>query len=288
MVFGVCALGVSALYVAPSIARSPHQVPRPIALDRPTATPAPLASSDAPDAGQQPGTDDTGAEQPSESLGTAVGTGGAPSGETTERPLDRDSEPTQSPTPAAPSSRAATPFDPNDPADRTAPEPVSSISVDRVTEQAVTLRWPAARDDIAVVGYRVWINSFEVATTVGTSATVQWLQAEAGQQVVQVRAMDAAGNQSEQSPTVLVVRPTPSPTPAVTEPTPEPSTTQTPTTTPTPAPSSEPTPSPSTMSDPTSESTTSDDGARPQDPSITGEEPEQDGAGRDDAVKDGQ
>jgi ribulose bisphosphate carboxylase small subunit len=78
-----------------------------------------------------------------------------------------------------------------------------------------------------VIGYRIWLNGFEVATTAETEAKLRWFNEDSGQHVVQIRAIDAAGNQSRSSPTLVVVRPSPEPTSTPSEsPTPTPGPTQ--------------------------------------------------------------
>jgi hypothetical protein len=55
---------------------------------------------------------------------------------------------------------------------------------------------------------------------VETKAKLRWFNDDSGQHVVQIRAVDAAGNQSRSSPTLVLTRPSPEPTDA---PTPDPS-----------------------------------------------------------------
>ena len=76
------------------------------------------------------------------------------------------------------------------------------------------MTWSAATDNVGVVGYKIWLNGFQVASTAETHAELRWFNDDATQHVVQVRALDAAGNQSMSSPTFVVTRPTPAPTPA--------------------------------------------------------------------------
>jgi hypothetical protein len=92
--------------------------------------------------------------------------------------------------------------------------------------QRLTISWPAASDNVGVIGYRIWLNGFEVATTAETRARLRWFNDDSGQHVVQIRAVDAAGNQSQSSPTLVITRPSPEPTAT---PTPEPSDSPTPT-----------------------------------------------------------
>ena len=84
-----------------------------------------------------------------------------------------------------------------------------------------------------------------MATTDDTHAELRWFNDGATQHVVQIRAIDAAGNQSTSSPAFVVTRPTPEPTP-----------------TPTPDPSGSPTPEPS-ASQPSPEVTSPAAGANP-------------------------
>jgi hypothetical protein len=92
------------------------------------------------------------------------------------------------------------------------PQPVANIEPARVTPEQLTISWPAAADNVGVIGYSVWLNGFEVATTAETQAQLRWFNDDSGQHVVQIRALDAAGNQSASSPTLMVTRPSPEPT----------------------------------------------------------------------------
>ena len=113
--------------------------------------------------------------------------------------------------------------------DSSPPQPVADIEASKVTAHRLTVSWPAASDNVGVIGYRVWLNGFEVATTAETQARLHWFNEDSGRHVVQIRAIDAAGNESETSPTLVVTRPSSEPTET---PTPEPSES--------PAPTSEP------------------------------------------------
>ena len=96
-----------------------------------------------------------------------------------------------------------------------------------MTPDRLSLTWTAATDNVGVIGYRIWLNGFEVATTAETEAKLRWFNEDSGQHVVQIRAIDAAGNQSRSSPTLVVVRPSPEPTSTPSEsPTPTPGPTQ--------------------------------------------------------------
>jgi hypothetical protein len=91
---------------------------------------------------------------------------------------------------------------------------VADIEPAALTADRLSLTWPAAADDVGVIGYRVWLNGFEVATTAETEVKLRWFNDDSGHHVVQIRAIDAAGNQSRSSPTLVVVRPSPEPTPS--------------------------------------------------------------------------
>ena len=89
---------------------------------------------------------------------------------------------------------------------------MAAIDPAEVTSDELGLSWPAATDNNRVIGYRIWLNGYEVATTAETRATLHWFNDDDGQHVVQIKAIDAAGNQSTGSPTLLVARPSPEPT----------------------------------------------------------------------------
>jgi hypothetical protein len=222
LVFGVCALGVGGLYLVPSMARTPDQVGHPVAGEglavRPSAT-TPTAAGKSAAARAASGR-----------------TASQPAAEPTEAASDgddsSDAEPVGQQQPrraTAHSSAGATAFDADDNPDKTPPDPVRDISFGPVTEDTLTVTWAPARDDVRVIGYRIWLNGFEVATTAETHVTVNWFNDDMGQHVVQVRALDAAGNESKTSPNALVNRPTPAPTPT---PTPTPTESPTESTTP--------------------------------------------------------
>ena len=99
------------------------------------------------------------------------------------------------------------------------PQPVADIEPLKVTPKQLTIDWSAATDNVGVIGYRIWLNGFEVATTAETRARLRWFNDDSGQHVVQIRAVDAAGNQSRSSPPLVVTRPSTEPTDT---PTPEP------------------------------------------------------------------
>jgi hypothetical protein len=154
LVFGVCAVGVSCLYLVPSVAGSGHPVSSPRPHDEPTLRPSERVVRDA----------------------------------------------------------AATAFDPAERPDHEPPEAVGAITSTDVSATSLTISWPAASDDVGVVGYTVLLDGFEVATTQQTHATLRWFNDDAREHVLQVRALDGAGNRSPASPNLLLSRPVPGPT----------------------------------------------------------------------------
>jgi hypothetical protein len=224
IVFGVCAFGVGALYLVPSIARSPEQIGVPRANDEPTSQPV----------GAQPDTSPQSASPSGDGDSPAGRSGGRSATAPATQPL---ATPTQSPDDDKGRTPREATDEPNDSEDSEPPEPVVDIEPSAVTADRLSLQWPPAADNVGVIGYRIWLNGFEVATTARTRAKLHWFNDDSGQHVVQIRALDAAGNQSRSSATLVVTRPSPDPTP-------------------TPTPSQSPTPSaePSSSSGPDAES----------------------------------
>lgn len=251
IVFAVCSLGVAGLYLVPSVAGSPSPVALPRIANEPEPQTPGRPTVRVPQAGA------TGAAQPTD---VSVTTAAQP----TQAPSDQP-EPVDEPTRAAPrpTEKARTAFDPADAPDSEPPAAVATIAPAKVTTDELSLSWPAASDNRRVIGYRIWLNGYEVATTAQTRATLRWFNDDEGQHVVQIKAIDAAGNQSEKWSTLLVTRPAPEPT----EP-PEPTTAPT-----TPAPTPTPTPEPSESASAGAESRpTTSPVRRPRpDPTATGQ-----------------
>jgi hypothetical protein len=214
IVFGVCALGVGSLYLVPSIARSPEQIGVPKTNDEPTSRPVGAQADESPPSASPSADRDSPAGRDGDRSATASTT--QPS--TAMRSPDDDK---------GRSTRKAA-DEPKDTKDSEPPAPVVDIEPSAVTTDRLILKWPAAADNVGVIGYRIWLNGFEVATTAETQAKLHWFNDDTGQHVVQIRALDAAGNQSRSSPTLVVTRPSPNPTD-----TPTPSESPTPTAEPT-------------------------------------------------------
>lgn len=189
LVFGVCLAGVGCLYLLPSVARPSGQAG--------TAGTAPSRQQLSP--GDTGAARSTGARAAAGTTVSArpVAAGTGPS--TAERGiavrregLAGDSHP--GPTAAEPGR------------DDTAPVAVGGISVLHADTERLTVSWAPARDDTGVVEYRVWLNGFPVLTTPELRATLSWFN-DADTHVVQVRAVDAAGNEGPPSHSLLVTRP---------------------------------------------------------------------------------
>ncbi len=206
--FGVCALGVSSLYLVPSVTGvSSPQARQPLESD-----PAPGGTA-----------------------GRGVRTVAQPvDADTTSAPPTRRTHPNRStsdPTAAVDQRSArrqpvptATARDPR-PAgeDGEAPRQVERITAAKSTHDRLDLEWAAASDNIAVVGYAISLNGYPIAATTSTHARLRWFNDDSTRQLVQVTAIDAAGNESETA-AVVVSRPldVPSPAPSVEPSTPAP------------------------------------------------------------------
>ncbi len=240
IVFGVCALGVGSLYLVPGIARAPEQIGVPKANDEPTSQPLEAQADASPQSASPSGDRDSLAGRGNGRSAAASTT--QPSAAPTESTDDEKGR----------STRKAV-DEPNDTKDSEPPEPVADIEPSAVTAHRLSLKWPAAADNVGVTGYRIWLNGFEVATTAETRAKLHWFNDDSGQHVVQIRALDAAGNESGTSPTLVVTRPSPHATP-------------TPTPSDSPTPNAEPTASSGSDAESDSpDATPTDDRSEPQD-----------------------
>jgi hypothetical protein len=178
-----------------------------VSIRQPAAEPQPGPSTSSPVRVPQSGA--TGEAAP----GNAGEPQSDPSRPVAVQPQSAD-EPTQSSSSQRTAGRTA--YDPQDTPDNDPPSAVASISPAEVTADALSLTWPAARDNNRVIGYRVLLNGYEVATTAETQVKLRWFNDEEGQHIVQIKAIDAAGNQSTTWTTLLVTRPSPAPTPSST------------------------------------------------------------------------
>jgi hypothetical protein len=217
IVFGVCAAGVGSLYLVPGIARSPEQIRHSGANEDP-----PNSAVGVRPAKPQESASSTG--DPTSVRGDDGKPAKTAAGAQTSQPIATPTEDSSVDADGRSSRKARTPQSKSS-KDSEPPQPVTDIEPSKITPKQVTVRWPAASDNIGVIGYRIWLNGFEVATTAETSARLRWFNDDSDQHVVQIRAVDAAGNQSRSSPTLVVTRPAPEPTDT---PTPEPADSPTP------------------------------------------------------------
>jgi fibronectin type 3 domain-containing protein len=86
--------------------------------------------------------------------------------------------------------------------DTTAPTVPRDLSATASSMTSVSLSWTASTDDVAVAGYRVWRSGTRVATTDATNYTDTGLAPDTAYSYT-VTALDAAGNESAQSATVV-------------------------------------------------------------------------------------
>jgi hypothetical protein len=203
LVFGVCALGVAGLYLVPSVADSPSRVSDARTEEDPPTTPRAVGYvTQQPVPRADPGREATRSEMegranPAATATLAADRAAGPAQQAGEQTNRRAGG-------AAARERGESP-------DRTPPSTVTDLSFPNVTAERVTIRWAPAADNVGVTGYRIWLNGFRIADTTNVEVAVRWFNDGSPEQVVQVRAVDAAGNQSSDAPARLVVRPLPAP-----------------------------------------------------------------------------
>ncbi len=93
-------------------------------------------------------------------------------------------------------------------ADTQAPSVPANLTSSNVTETTVDLNWNASSDNVAVTGYEVFLDGSSIGTTANTSANVTGLSSGTTY-AFQVRAFDAAGNNSALSNTENVTTQSP-------------------------------------------------------------------------------
>ncbi|MEC5393840.1 endonuclease [Bergeyella sp. RCAD1439] len=86
-------------------------------------------------------------------------------------------------------------------ADQTPPSVPSNVSISNITANSATVQWTASTDDVAVAGYRVYIDGQLHTSSSTTTATLNGLQANTTYTVT-VDAYDAMGNASAQSQSI--------------------------------------------------------------------------------------
>ncbi len=88
-------------------------------------------------------------------------------------------------------------------ADTQAPTAPTTLAASNVTETTLTLNWTASTDNVGVTGYDVYQGGTNIGSVTATTANVTGLTANTAYQF-NVRAKDAAGNESAASNTVNV------------------------------------------------------------------------------------
>ena len=175
MVYGVCLLGVGALYLVPSMARTPDRVGQPALPEEPASVrPTPTVTASTPTVLPP-------APVPTATTTTTRYVERPPNGDrspttsaetTADAPADRSRVPQVVPsspiaTRAAQSSRSiargpATPFVPDAEVDDNPPDPVTDLELRAATPDQLTLVWAPGTDDVGIMRYRVWLDGFEV------------------------------------------------------------------------------------------------------------------------------
>ena len=153
LVFGVCLAGVGGLYLC----RAPP-APRPPASRRPAGTCPPPGRASPP---SSPSPHRSWRERPDRS----------------RRARPRGPAATTLPGRGRPTGVAARWRPLADPGrDKNPPAAVGRLSVTRVDAERLTVTWPAADDDVGVVGYQVWLNGFFVLSTQQPRASLPVVQ----------------------------------------------------------------------------------------------------------------
>lgn len=173
LVLAVCALGVGALYLVPGLGVAPGRIGVP--------TPASEVL--------------TGSDPAPEPVAASVAARSA--AEPAARPAVRQVVP------------RSTPFDADPTEDTTPPAAVTALTVVTADAEQVRVAWAPGTDDVGVIGYKVWVNGYEVRSTSDTEITLEWFNDDNRHHVVVVRALDAAGNQSRTGATLVLTRPEP-------------------------------------------------------------------------------
>jgi hypothetical protein len=203
LVFGVCLVGVGCLYLVPSMAGSSRHSGTSREQDLSTTASnttvglSTAADVSAPDL----------AGVPTRIASSTVPDTTAPSADRSSTPAGAAGDDARSRSTARAGATAAAPGRDEEP-----PAAVGRLTVLSSDPDRVTVSWPATDDDSGVVGYRVLLNGFFVLATQQTRATLAWFN-DSNTHVIQVRAVDAAGNEGPSSPTLLVSRPAPDPEP---------------------------------------------------------------------------
>lgn len=113
--------------------------------------------------------------------------------------------PTPTPAPVPQPTPVPQPVGPVLPIDRIAPSQPTRLSADRKRSWSAQLKWRAAKDNVAVAGYRIYRDGQLVATVSSLNYFDQNASSNRNQTVVYtITAVDAAGNESRSSNSVKV------------------------------------------------------------------------------------
>lgn len=218
LVFGVCLVAVSCLYLVPSMSDSSHRVGTSTGPHDARTSPPGTAAGDLSISGRDaPSVDDATSvlPQPMTTRAVVAPTSAYPgspivSAELTSSVGTATQSPAAQQVSAGGSKPTVTAVDPW--TDHAPPSAISRLWTTGTDPEQLGVAWAAATDDRGSVWYEVSVNGFTVTTTQQTDATVGWFN-DSSAHVVQVRAVDAAGNRGPWSPTLMVTRPSPSPAP---------------------------------------------------------------------------
>ena len=90
---------------------------------------------------------------------------------------------------------------PPPPVDTTPPTQPGTLGITAASRTSVALGWPASSDNVAVTGYRPYVNGTDRSTTALTSATMSGLACGTAY-TFEVEAFDAAANRSPKASTI--------------------------------------------------------------------------------------
>ena len=97
-------------------------------------------------------------------------------------------------------------------ADTSPPSAPTNLAESASTSSSITASWSASGDNVAVTGYRVFVDGSQAGTTAAISYTVSGLLCGSSHQIV-VDAFDAAGNRSPQTSATMATAACPPPPP---------------------------------------------------------------------------
>lgn len=90
------------------------------------------------------------------------------------------------------------------PADNQPPTKPTDLAATELANGSIEVTWTASTDNVGVSEYQILRNGVEIGTVAGAVATFNWPSPGAGSHWIQVRARDAAGNESYKTAPVRV------------------------------------------------------------------------------------